>query len=312
MKRLGADVVKWQAVVAVMVSVGLSVGSSACDGRGPLPEPDQTPGPPIASATPTGGTTGTAPVDTAQVTQSLLARWNAVADAGGPRFDFTWGELDRFPHPTYKGGTAQAYRAFAAVLLAFFQNGDDFAFLAQNHLFQLPLVYIFPSGQNGLGTNFEMLARSFSASGAYGDIPADTQQALASFADRMDDPPAASNPVVVGPPDAGAPSSEDVYAAMCRHYCEALVDTDVYACVNRGGDAAGCITTVGGPDLCIQLRCVPKRIDPSLCAQQCDAAATQYGRVCTASNAPGAPLCQTPPADYDSTCRAGCALPPGP
>jgi len=306
MKLLVHDVMRRLAVVMTMT---VSVAFTACDGRGALPDLGVAPGQPGGNAT--GGTTGTTPVDTAEVRQSLLARWNAVASTGGPTFDFQWTTFEQFPHPTYKGGSSEAYRAFATVLLAFFRNGDDFDFLGRNHLFQLPLVYVFPSGQNGLDTSFEALAKSFSASGAYGDIPADTQQALAAFAVRMDDP-SAPDPVVVGPPDAGAPSSDDAYAAMCRHYCEALVDTNVYGCIDAGGDAAGCIAQAPGAEQCVQLRCVTMLVQPSLCTQQCDIAATRYTSVCSGSNAPAAPLCQSPPADYDSTCRAGCVLPPGP
>ena len=46
-------------------------------------------------------------------------------------FDFGWTTFNQFPHPTFKGGSAEAYQAFAKVLLAFFDNGDNFDFLTR-------------------------------------------------------------------------------------------------------------------------------------------------------------------------------------
>ena len=117
--------------------------------------------------------------------QALMSRWNAAADAAGTSIDFHWAAFDQFPHPTFEGGSEQAYQDFAAVLLLFFQTADNFGFLAQHHLFQSSLRYVFPSGQVGIDTSFQQLATDFSSSTGFGNISAATQQALRSFLDRM-------------------------------------------------------------------------------------------------------------------------------
>src|SRR4051812_20919654 len=81
-----------------------------------------------------------------EIQQSLMSCWNVVAAgvttmAGGG--DFLWNVFDQFPHPTFKGGSAEAYEHFAGVLVAFFENGDNFDYLAKNRLFTLPLLYVF-------------------------------------------------------------------------------------------------------------------------------------------------------------------------
>src|ERR1700689_3580956 len=63
-----------------------------------------------------------------------MTRWNKAAEgatAAGPigKVGFTW-EADRFPHPTFKGGSAAAYGAFAGVLVKFLGEKDNFEFLA--------------------------------------------------------------------------------------------------------------------------------------------------------------------------------------
>jgi len=175
-------------LLGVVVAFGASTG---CEER-PL---TGDPGPPVrpgsATTTSTDATpdpptpTPTAPVDTPEVEQSLLARWNAVASAPVDGFDFHWSTFIQFPHPTFKGGSAEAYQAFAKVLLAFFDDGDNFDFLAQNRLFKLHLIYVFPSGQTGLDTNFEDLAVFLSNSDGFPNLPAETRAALAAYVDRI-------------------------------------------------------------------------------------------------------------------------------
>jgi hypothetical protein len=131
----------------------------------------------------TAGSPGS--VDVTTVDADILNRWNEIADAQASTFDFHWGEVDQFPHPTYKGGTAEAYRAFAEVLLAFFAAGDNFAFLSEHHRFDVSLRYVFPSGQSGLDTSFRALATSFASAASFGDIPLATRTGLQGFADRM-------------------------------------------------------------------------------------------------------------------------------
>ena len=66
--------------------------------------------------------------------------------------------FEQFPHPTYKGGTTEAYQAFAQVFLDFFSRTDNFEFLKQKGLLNIRLTYKFPSGQLGLDTTFDKLS----------------------------------------------------------------------------------------------------------------------------------------------------------
>jgi hypothetical protein len=312
MKILGAD-------AAVLLLVGAVAGGLAgCEGRDAIPVPGAGvglgagAGQPTGNASSGGGSTTATTVDTAGVQQELLARWNAAADASHPTIDFHWPAFDQFPHPTYKGGTVEAYQEFARVLLTFFQSGDDFDFLARNNLFTLTLSDVFPSGQHGIDTSFLMLAMYFSAPDSFGDIPADTRAALQDYADRMQGAPAGGSGVVTQPPPDAGSGSDDAYNAMCRNYCQALYETNLYFCVSKGGDGLGCLSELDqagiSAETCFQLRCVPKLVPQSLCLQQCDTAAGLYDSVCAGGNTPAAPLCPTPPADHDSACHAGCAL----
>jgi hypothetical protein len=184
---------KLLAVKLLLGVVALGAASAGCESRPLVGEPN----PPVrdGSATTTGSDamptpdpptpTPTAPVDTPEVEQSLLARWNAVASAPVDGFDFHWSTFNQFPHPTFKGGSAEAYQAFAKVLLAFFDDGDNFDFLARNRLFKLHLIYVFPSGQTGVDTNFEDLAVYLTKTDGFPNVPAETRNALAAYVDRI-------------------------------------------------------------------------------------------------------------------------------
>jgi len=182
MKLLGVKV-----LLGLMVACG---AASGCGGR-PLvgePSPPADAGSPMTTTDatpPTDTNPNTAPIDTPEIEQSLMARWNAVASTPVDAFDFFWSTFNQFPHPTYKGGSAEAYQAFAKVLLAFFDSGDNFDFLARNRLFQLHLIYVFPSGQNGLDTNFEALAIYLTNTDGFPSVPADTRNALGAYVDRI-------------------------------------------------------------------------------------------------------------------------------
>jgi len=181
MKLAGVNV-----ILGALVACGVAAG---CEGR-PLtsePSPSVRDGSAATSSTDAMPTPDppTAPVDTPEVEQSLLARWNAVASAPVDGFDFHWSTFNQFPHPTFKGGSAEAYQAFAKVLLAFFDAGDNFDFLARNRLFKLHLIYVFPSGQTGVDTNFEDLVVYLTKSDGFPDVPADTRNALAAYVDRI-------------------------------------------------------------------------------------------------------------------------------
>src|SRR5579859_7569022 len=53
--------------------------------------------------------------------EELMARWNAVGDGVVVQGfgNFHWGNFDQFPHPTFKGGSVEAYTRFGEALLAF-------------------------------------------------------------------------------------------------------------------------------------------------------------------------------------------------
>ncbi len=67
----------------------------------------------------------------------LRTRWNQVGPAVAVKgfSNFAWPGPNAFPHPTFKGGSAEAYTAFAKVLVTFLETGDNFAFMAENDLF---------------------------------------------------------------------------------------------------------------------------------------------------------------------------------
>jgi hypothetical protein len=297
----------------VLLGVAVACGAaSGCEGRPLVSEPS----PPVEPSSPTTTTTDaktttaptptidpmptsapTAPADTPEVEQSLLARWNAVASAPVDGFDFHWTTFNQFPHPTFKGGSAEAYQAFAKVLLAFFDHGDNFDFLAQNRLFKLHLIYVLPSGQNGFDTNFEDLAVYLTNSNGFPNVPADTRNALAAYVDKIK---TVESGAVVKPAVS--------YETMCRNYCNALAETNIYYCASVGRDCRD--EVLGWGDLCYQDRCATMQVTQSLCYQQCATAASLYDTVCSAGTAP-APLCPVPAADHDRACVDGCALPPG-
>jgi hypothetical protein len=124
-------------------------------------------------------------VDRTTLENQMMARWNAVADGRTSNINFHWDPFNKFPHPTYKLGTAEAYGEFAEVLAAFFGRGDNFDFLERNSLFDTRLIYVFPSGQTGIDTSFEELAISFSSDTAHGDHTAETRARLRVFAERI-------------------------------------------------------------------------------------------------------------------------------
>jgi hypothetical protein len=277
--------------------VAVSAAASGCGVRALVDEPAPPGGPGNPTTSTTDPTTTTAPVDTQEVEQSLLARWNAVATAPVDRFDFHWNTFNQFPHPTFMGGSAEAYQAFAKVLLAFFDDGDNFDFLARNRLFKLHLIYVLPSGQTGVDTNFEALAVYLTNSDGFPSVPADTRNPLAAYVDRI----AAVESGTVVKPTAS-------YETMCRTYCNALAETNIYGCASMGRDCRD--EVLGWGDLCYQERCVTMQITQALCDQQCASAAALYDTVCAAGDAP-APLCPEPAADHDRACVDGCALPSG-
>jgi len=187
---------------ALVLSITV-IGGLACDPRQPL-EVDpadaagvvatsqggatgMTPSTGAGGATGAGGSGAGGPVtpnDTPEVRQDLMARWNHAAVVPS-NFNYNWPTFDLFPHPTFKGGSQEAYQVFSAVLANFFEADDNFAFLAKNHLFGLRLRYTFPSGQIGIDTSFAELAATFSSDGAYGNISAPVRARLAAISARI-------------------------------------------------------------------------------------------------------------------------------
>lgn len=93
-----------------------------------------------------GESTGDAAVMTLnQAEQSMVDRWNQTAadnpssfTAGG--WNFNWPTFNQFPHPTFRGGSLEAYQEFARLLLIYTQTGDNFEFLAGYRLFDVELI----------------------------------------------------------------------------------------------------------------------------------------------------------------------------
>jgi hypothetical protein len=149
------------------------------------------PSPPLSVHPPDGA--APAPADAPAATppvavqQELMDRWNAVVDSQpAGAFDFHWPAYDQFPHPTFRGGSAEAYRAFAVVLLAFFDEGDNFDFLGRNHLFRTPLVAATASGQGNAVTTFAEMAALLSSPSQIGNIPEETRVPLAAYSARIE------------------------------------------------------------------------------------------------------------------------------
>jgi hypothetical protein len=115
----------------------------------------------------------------------LMARWNTAADGSGITVsgfgDFHWSEFNQFPHPTFKGGSSEAYSKFALVLIAFYERGDNFDYLTQSHLFTYGLSY---SNRGGPTTTFQILTQTLVGSELV--VSAETRQKLSDFAARID------------------------------------------------------------------------------------------------------------------------------
>ena len=127
------------------------------------------------------------------------------------------------------------------------------------------------------------------------NVPADTRNALATYVARIQ---AVESGTVVKPVVS--------YETMCRNYCNALAETNIYYCASVGRDCRD--EVLGWGDLCYQERCASMQVTQSLCYQQCASVASLYDMVCAAGNA-AAPLCPEPAADHDRACVDGCALP---
>jgi hypothetical protein len=124
----------------------------------------------------------------AEVQAELLKRWNAVADApGGGAFNFKWADYGNFPHPTFRGGSGEAYGAFAKVLVAVLKTGDNFEFMAKNELFTAELRTSVPGGSlKGTGWTFAGFARQFAAPKSFATLDDETHKAIRELSARID------------------------------------------------------------------------------------------------------------------------------
>jgi hypothetical protein len=120
----------------------------------------------------------------AEVQQDLMTRWNAVAETVdvGDFGTFKWEGFDQFPHPTFKGGSEQAYQLFAETLVAFYERADNFEYMTTHKCFSITLRYVFSSGQTGFQTSFAALTDDFSRNDW---IPGETRDKLIAFANRI-------------------------------------------------------------------------------------------------------------------------------
>jgi hypothetical protein len=119
-----------------------------------------------------------------------MARWNMLAEgvkvpSGGGMVGFTW-EADRFPHPTFSGGRAEAYGAFARLLVQFLDEKGNFDYLAENNLFTTQLRYMYAGGKDAkvdwaIGKSISDLSQPE----AFGDHDEATRKALKAYADKI-------------------------------------------------------------------------------------------------------------------------------
>lgn len=130
----------------------------------------------------------TAKARSAALEGEMRTRWNAV----GPNFavgnfgTFQWPGPDAFPHPTYKGGSHEAYTTFARALVAFLEAGDNFEFMRKNGLFDAEIGFAL-KGKLRLGAFAEQLAKPGSL--AAGDE--DNRKKLEALVAKIKAPPKA-------------------------------------------------------------------------------------------------------------------------
>lgn len=121
--------------------------------------------------------------------EEARTRWNKAAEgvtAKSPLgvIGFTW-EADYFPHPTFKGGSAEGYGAFAKVLVKFLEEKGNFDYLAENNLFDAKLRYLMPNAKKEPAWTFSQLVTDFSNPKGYGDHDEATRKALKAYAEKI-------------------------------------------------------------------------------------------------------------------------------
>jgi hypothetical protein len=134
-------------------------------------------------------------VPPADVQAELLKRWNEVAadmTFAVPvvgKANFKWAEYGNFPHPTFRGGSAEAYGAFAKILVAFLQKGDNFDYLTKNGLFTTELETSVSGGSlKGTGWTLAGFVKQFSGPNNFAKLDDGTRKALEELAAKLDTP----------------------------------------------------------------------------------------------------------------------------
>jgi hypothetical protein len=168
----------------VEIDDGLISIESATGGAGGMTAPSAGGTAGIGAPTSGGSTSASSTEETpAQVQQEMLSRWNRAVDASPSAFDFHWTEIDQFPHPTFQGGSEEAYTAFAKVLLAVLSQTDNFDYFAGHHLFDLPVRY----GQSVMYSSMADMIGEFASSSdePYLDLPQDIRDGLEQISIRI-------------------------------------------------------------------------------------------------------------------------------
>jgi hypothetical protein len=133
-------------------------------------------------AEPQGQTSATV---SAETQQDLMGRWNDVAEGiTVESWDFRWDRFADFPHPTFKGGSSEAYIAFARILVSFYEQDDTFGYLGSSHLFDMPLQMSYADGRVAFETSFAKLTNLL-VTLDFAVLPADTLDKLRAFDARI-------------------------------------------------------------------------------------------------------------------------------
>lgn len=115
-----------------------------------------------------------------QAMEEVRGRWNKLAGDAGP----VWKE-NMFPHPTFSGGSKEAYGKFARHLVKFLDEKGNFDYLVENNLLDVKLPYRLGGGQVTEFGPFSKLITDFSGEKALGDHDDDTRKALKGYADKI-------------------------------------------------------------------------------------------------------------------------------
>lgn len=126
----------------------------------------------------------------AALEEEMRTRWNAVPAAGANialpvvnMGNFKWTGANAFPHPTFKGGSEEAYTAFAKVLVAFLETGDNFEFMQKNDLFKTEF------GFGGTGKiTFVTFGAQLAQPGSLASGDKDNQKKLSALVAKMKAP----------------------------------------------------------------------------------------------------------------------------